>query len=62
MINRQYVWDVSKGSKVVNNTDQTDCDEYLAKKYHFDLKMHTVDPRTGEVIPIDDKDKVYFDK
>ena len=45
-----------------NYKELKDYYEYLAKKYHFDLKMHTVDPRTGEVIPIDDKDKVYFDK
>ena len=42
-----------------NYKELKDYYEYLAKKYHFDL---TVDPRTGKVIPIDDKDKVYFDK
>lgn len=36
--------------------------EYLAKKYHFDLNTHTIDPDAGEIVPIDDKDKVYFDK
>jgi hypothetical protein len=25
---------------------------YLAAKYHFDLKTHTVDPATGEIIPL----------
>jgi hypothetical protein len=25
---------------------------YLAIKYNFDLKTHTVDPATGEVIPL----------
>ena len=29
---------------------------YLASKYHFDLKTHTVDPATGEIIPLIDKD------
>ena len=38
------------------------CYAYLANKYHFDLKTHTVDPHTGEIVPIDEKDKVYFDK
>ena len=36
--------------------------EFLAKKYHFDLNTHTVDPDAGEIVPIDDKDKIYFDK
>ena len=36
--------------------------EYLAKKYHFDLNTHTIDPDAGEIVPIDDKDKVYYDK
>ena len=36
--------------------------EYLAQAYNFDLKTHTVDPATGEIVPIVDKDKVYFDK
>ena len=35
---------------------------YLAKKYNFDLKTHTVEPRTGAIVPIDDKNKFYFDK
>ena len=37
-------------------------DEYLAQTYNFDLKTHTVDPTSGEIVPIGDKDKVYFDK
>ena len=45
-----------------NYKELKNCYEYLAKKYHFDLKTHTVDPRTGKVIPIGDIDKVYFDK
>jgi hypothetical protein len=45
-----------------NYKELKDYYEYFAKKYHFDLKTHTVDPRTGEVIPIDDRDNVYFDK
>jgi hypothetical protein len=36
--------------------------QYLAAKYHFDLNSHTVDPVAGEIVPIGDKDKVYFDK
>ena len=36
--------------------------EYLANKYRFDLKTHTIDPATGETVPIDKKDKVYFEK
>jgi len=36
--------------------------EYLAKKYHFDLNTHTVDPDAGEIVPINDKVKVYYDK
>ena len=36
--------------------------EYLAQTYNFDLKTHTVDPTSGEIVPIGDKDKVYFDK
>jgi hypothetical protein len=36
--------------------------EYLAKKYHFDLNRHTIDPVAGEIVPIGDKDKVYFDQ
>jgi hypothetical protein len=35
--------------------------EYLANKYNFDLRTHTIDPNNGEVVPIKDKDKVYFD-
>jgi hypothetical protein len=42
-----------------NYKELKDYYEYFAKKYHFDLKMLTVDPRTGKVIPIDDKDKTY---
>ena len=34
--------------------------EFLAKKYHFDLNTHTVDPDAGEIVPIDDKDKIYI--
>ena len=36
--------------------------QYLAEKYHFDLKTHTVDPSTGEIAPINSKDKFYFDR
>lgn len=36
--------------------------EYLAQTYNFDLKTHTVDPASGEILPIGDKDKAYFDK
>ena len=36
--------------------------EYLAQTYNFDLKTHTVDPPSGIMVPIGDKDKVYFDK
>ena len=36
--------------------------EYLAQTYNFDLKTHTVDPASGIILPIGDKDKVYFDK
>jgi hypothetical protein len=36
--------------------------QYLAAKYHFDLNSHTVDPVAGEIVPINNKDKVYFDK
>ena len=36
--------------------------QYLAVKYHFDLNSHTVDPVAGEIVPINNKDKVYFDK
>lgn len=36
--------------------------EYMGKKYHFDLNTHTIDPVAGEIVPIDDKDKVYFDQ
>jgi 6-phosphogluconolactonase (cycloisomerase 2 family) len=32
---------------------------YLADKYQFDLKTHTVDPATGEIVPIN-KNKSYF--
>jgi hypothetical protein len=31
-------------------------------KYQFDLKSDTLDPTTGEVIPIGDRDQVYLDK
>ena len=36
--------------------------EYLSQTYNFDLKTHTVDPASGEIVLIGDKDKVYFDK
>ena len=36
--------------------------EYLADKYHLDLKTHTIDPATGEILPISNKDKFYFEK
>jgi hypothetical protein len=36
--------------------------QYLAAKYGFDLNSHTVDPVSGEIVPINNKDKVYFDK
>jgi len=36
--------------------------QYLAVKYHFDLNSYTVDPVAGEIMPIKDKDKVYFNK
>jgi two-component system OmpR family response regulator len=36
--------------------------QYLAENYHFDLKTHTVDPATGEIVPINSKDKFYFDR
>ena len=36
--------------------------EYLAQTYKFDLKTHTVDPASGEIVPTGDIDKVYFDK
>ena len=36
--------------------------EYLANKYRFDLKTHTIDPATGETVPINKKDRVYFEK
>ena len=36
--------------------------KYLAQTYNFDLKTHTVDPASGEIVPIGDNDKVYFDK
>ncbi len=36
--------------------------EYLADKYHFNLNSHTVDPDVGEIVPINNKDKVYFGK
>jgi len=45
-----------------NYKELKDYYEYLGNKYHFDLKTHTVDPKTGEIVPVDDKDKVYFDK
>jgi hypothetical protein len=45
-----------------NYKELKDCYDYLANKYHFDLKTHTVDPKTGEITLIDNKDKVYFDK
>jgi hypothetical protein len=36
--------------------------EYLADKYHLDLKTHTIDPATGAILPINNKDKFYFEK
>ena len=36
--------------------------QYLAEKYNFDLKTHSVDPATGEKVPINSKDKFYFDR
>ena len=45
-----------------NYKELKDCYDYLANKYQFDLKTHTVDPKTGEITLIDNKDKVYFDK
>ena len=36
--------------------------QYLAVKYHFDLNSYTVDPVAGEIVPIGDKEKFYFDK
>jgi len=33
--------------------------EYLAARYHFDLKTHTVDPATGNIIPLKDQNKIY---
>lgn len=35
--------------------------EYLAHTYQFDLKTQTVDPDTGEIVPIS-TNKIYFDK
>ena len=35
--------------------------EYLAHTYQFDLKTHTVDPATGEIVTIN-QNKTYFDK
>lgn len=35
--------------------------EYLAHTYQFDLKTQTVDPATGEIVPIK-TDTTYFDK
>ena len=29
--------------------------EYLAKKYHFDLNTHTIDPDAGEIVHINEK-------
>ena len=34
--------------------------QYLAVKYHFDLNSYTVDPVAGEIVPIEDKEKVYI--
>ena len=36
--------------------------EEFAKKYHFDLNTHTVDPDAGEIVPINDNEEVYYDK
>jgi hypothetical protein len=33
---------------------------YLADKYQFDLRTRTVDPATGEIVPIN-RNKLYFD-
>lgn len=64
--------DLVKFNKMLNKLTQNrffeyyrelrDYYEYLADQYHFDLKMHTVDPTTGEIVPINNKDKVYFYK
>ncbi len=35
--------------------------EYLAHTYQFDLKTQTVDPATGEIVPIK-IDTTYYDK
>jgi len=34
--------------------------QYLAHKYKFDSKSHTVDPATGEIVSINNKDNFYF--
>ena len=36
--------------------------QFLSVKYGFDLNSHTVDPVYGEIVPINNKDNVYFDK
>ena len=43
-------------------TELRDFYEYLAGKHHFHLKTHTVDPASGEIVPIDNKDKFYLTK
>ena len=37
-----------------NYAELKDFYEYLAGRYHFDLKTHAVDPATGEIIPLKD--------
>ena len=43
-------------------TELRDFYEYLSGKYHFQLKTHTVDPASGEIVPIDNKEKFYLTK
>jgi hypothetical protein len=45
-----------------NSKEIRDFYEYLADKYRFDLKTHTIDPVSAEIIPISNNDKIYFDK
>ena len=45
-----------------NYKEIRDLYDYLANKYRFDLKTHTIDPVSGEIVPISNKDKNYFDK
>jgi hypothetical protein len=37
-----------------NYAELKDFYEYLAGRYHFDLKTHAVDPATGEIMPLKD--------